>query len=258
MSVNENIVKTQRFYFSWVLDLLFHPRQAIKRIATYSNGVWLTPLLIISIAVLVNVLIMGNLKHQAALLGEVTLPPDYQYYTPEQQAQYMQAAQATRGPVFIYVLPGISSLLGVWFGWLLVGGLLHLVTTLLGGRGNTGISMNIVAWASIPFAVRAIIQIIYMLFAHKLISNPGLSGFAPVGDSGWVLFLTQLLRLIDIYIIWQIALIILGVRLSTGLITSKTILGAIVTVLIILCLQAGLLFLIGKLSGLTIARPFFF
>ena len=43
------------------------------------------------------------------MMGEITYPPDYQYYTPEQQAQYMQAIQSTQGPVFVYVLPSIAS-----------------------------------------------------------------------------------------------------------------------------------------------------
>jgi hypothetical protein len=258
MTEAEIIEQPRRLHFNWIPDVLFRPREAFKRITSQTNGIWLTPLLIISLAVLVNVLVMGRLKQQAALMGEITLPPDYQYYTPEQQAQYMQAAQATQGPVFVYVLPTLTSLLGVWFGWLLVGGLLHLITTLLGGRGSTGTSMNIVAWASIPFAIRAIVQILYMLIAQKIIINPGLSGFAPAGDSGWINFIGQLLKLIDVYIIWQIALIILGVRSATGLNLPKTTLVTILTILIILLLQAGLLYFASKLSSLTISRPFFF
>jgi hypothetical protein len=250
--------KNKRFYFNWVPDVVFHPRRAFQNISSSTNAVWLTPLLILSCLVLINVLVLGRLKSQAALIGEISYPPDFQYYTPEQQAQYTQAIQSTQGPVFVYVLPAITSLLGVWFGWLILGGILHLVTTLLGGRGNTAISMNIVAWGSLPLAVRAIVQIIYMLISNKIISNPGLSGFSPVGDSGWLIFIGQILRLIDIYIIWQILLLILGVRLSAGLTTTKSSSGVIFTVMLILLLQAGISYLGSLLGNLTITRPFFF
>jgi hypothetical protein len=250
--------KNRRFYFNWVPDVFFHPRRVFQNISTSTNAVWLTPLLILSCLVLINVLVAGRLKSQAALIGEISYPPDFQYFTPEQQAQYTQAIQSTQGPVFVYVLPAITSLLGVWFGWLILGGILHLVTTLLGGRGNTAISMNIVAWGSLPLVVRAIVQIIYMLISNKIISNPGLSGFSPVGDSGWLIFIGQILRLIDIYIIWQILLLILGVRLSAGLTTTKSFSGVIFTVLLVFLLQAGISYLGSLLGNLTITRPFFF
>jgi hypothetical protein len=191
-------------------------------------------------------------------MGEITYPPDFQYYTPEQQAQYMQAIQSTQGPVFIYVLPGIASLLGVWFGWLILGGIVHLVTTLLGGRGSTAISMNIVAWASLPLVVRELVQIVYMLIEKKLIANPGLSGFIVAGESGMVLFLYHLVSMIDIYLIWQILLIILGVRLSTGLTKTKATIGVLISILVILLLRSGLSYLISSLNSLNITRPFFF
>jgi hypothetical protein len=250
--------KSKRLLLAWVPEVLFHPRQAFQRISSYSGAVWLTPLFIVSCLVLINVLLGGRLKNQAALAGEITYPPDYQYYTPDQQAQYMQAIQSTQSPVFVYVLPAIIALLGVWFGWLILGGLLHLITTLFGGRGSTLLSMNIVAWASLPLAVRQVIQIIYMLITQKLITNPGLSGFSPTGNTGLLLFIGHFLKYIDIYIIWQILLLILVVRLSTGLNKTKALIGVIITVLLMILAQAGLSYLASVLSNLNITRPFFF
>jgi hypothetical protein len=206
----------------------------------------------------INVIIEGRLMTQAASMGEIKYPPDFQYYTPEQQAQYLQAIQSTQGPVFTYVLPSIASLLRVWFGWLFLGGILHLVTTLFGGRGSTAISLNVVAWASLPLALRELIQIIYMLSSQKQITSPGLSGFSPVGETGWPLFLGQLLKLIDIYMIWQIALLILGTRQSTGLNRSKSFFSVILSFLVIFILQVGFAYLGSILGNLTITRPFFF
>ncbi len=252
------VEQNKRFNFAWIAEVFFHPVRAFRRIATQPTSSWLLPLVIISIAVLVNVLVVGRLKSQAALMGEITYPPDFQYYTPEQQAQYMQAIQSTQGPVFVYVLPAITSLLGVWFGWLILGGVVHLVTTLFGGRGSTILSMNIVAWASLPLAIREIVQIIYMLVSKKMISSSGLAGFSPVGATGVTLFLGLLLGLIDIYLIWQIILIIAGVRTSTKLNPAKSTFSVLISVLVILLLQTGLSYLVSVLSNLTITRPFFF
>lgn len=249
--------KDKRFYFNWLPDILFKPRLAFQHISTSTKSVWITPLLVLSCLVLVNAFVTGRIKYQASQMGEISYPPDYQYYTPEQQAQYLQAIQSTQGPVFVYVLPAIFALLGVWIGWLILGGILHLVTTLLGGRGSTVMSMNIVAWASIPIAVRALIQIIYLLASKNLIANPGLSGFSPTGNSALIMYISQFLKLIDIFIVWQILLLILGVRISTSLSASKSSVGVILTAVIILAMQAGLAYLGTLIGNLSITRPFF-
>jgi hypothetical protein len=250
--------KNRRFYFNWLTDILFRPRLAFKRISAVSSAVWITPLLVISCLVLLNTLVTSKLKYQVSQTSEITYPPDFQYYTPEQQAQYVEATQSTQGPVFVYVLPAISSLLGVWIGWLILGGIIHLVTTLFGGRGSTVMSMNIVAWASMPIAVRAFIQIIYMLFMKQLISNTGISGFSPAGDSILILLIGQFMKLVDIYIIWQILLLIIGVRSSTSLSLSKSAIGVILTILVLLAMQSGWAYLVSLLGNLSITRPFFF
>jgi hypothetical protein len=248
----------KRWNFSWVPEGIFRPKKLFTRISTISSAVWMTPLLVLSIFVVINVAVSGRIKSQAALMGEITFPPDYQYYTPEQQAQYMQAIQSTQGPVFVYVLPGIAALIGVWLGWLLLGGILHLSTTLSGGRGSTILAINIVAWASLPLAIREVVQLLYMLFTKTVIQNPGLSGFSVAMASGWQLFLSHILKLIDIYLIWQCLLIILGVHLSTKLNKTKSTFAVLIAVFIILLLQTGLAYLISVLGNLTITRPFFF
>jgi hypothetical protein len=250
--------KNKRILFNWVSGVILTPRKIFQKISSTSYSTWLTPIIILTCIALVNTLAAGKLKTQAAQIGGINYPPDFQYYTPEQQAQYLQAVQSTQGPVFMYVLPTIMSVLGVWLGWLVMGGLLHLVTTLFGGRGNTIGSMNIIAWASIPLAVRGIIQLIYMLMSKQLIIYPGLSGFSPTGEDNFILFVNQILKLIDIYIIWQILLIILGVRLSTGLSTSKSLFSVALTAIIIILIQAGLSYFGYVLGNLSITRPFFF
>ena len=250
--------KNNRFYFNWLPDIIFRPRLAFQRISAITSAIWITPLLILSCLVFFNALLSGRIKYQALQMGEISFPPDYQYYTPEQQAQYVQAIQSTQGPVFLYILPVISSLLRIWIGWLILGGILHLIMTLLGGRGSTTVSMNIVAWASVPIMVRLLIQIIYLLVTNNLITNPGLSGFSPAGDSGLLLYIGQILKIIDIYVLWQIILLIIGVSISTSLNLSKSSIGVILTVILILAMQAGLAYLGSLLGNLSITRPFFF
>src|SRR5574342_131843 len=144
----------RRLHFDWVLPALFRPRRTFAKIVEQSGDAW-------------------------------TLPTDFQYWSPDQQNQFMQAQAAASGPVFLYVFPSILSALSVWVGWLVVVGLLHLVFTLLGARGTTRTAMNLVAWAGLPFAVRDLVRIGYMIATRQLVGHPGLSGFASA-DAGVV------------------------------------------------------------------------
>src|SRR3990172_3894657 len=136
--------RPRRFHFDWLFPSLFRPRRTFAQIAGQSRAVWLTPLLVLTLTGLLQVAVAGPIKVAIAQSGQVDLPPDFQYYTPEQQAQFYQAQQATQGPVFIYAFPAILSVLGVWAGWLAVGGVLHLVLTLLGSRDSTAGALNLV------------------------------------------------------------------------------------------------------------------
>jgi hypothetical protein len=170
----------------------------------------------------------------------------------------MQAQAAASGPVFLYVFPSILSALSVWVGWLIVVGLLHLVFTLLGARSSTRTAMNLVAWAGLPFAVRDLVRIGYMVATRQLVGHPGLSGFAP-GDGGTVsLFLAELLKSFDLYLVWHMLLLVLGVRVAETLPAGKAWGGVLITIVIVLLLQALPGFATAQFSGLSIIRPFFF
>ncbi len=111
----------RRIHFEWLPDAFFHPRRAFDRIVS-TSGVWLTPILILTLTAVIGTLVAGSLRQVAAQSGQVNLPPDFQYYSPEQQAQFQQAMSATSSPVFLYVFPALVALSRVWIGWLLVEG----------------------------------------------------------------------------------------------------------------------------------------
>jgi hypothetical protein len=254
----QNQPNTSRFVPRFIVSVIFHPRKTFSQLARLSPNTWLAPMMLLTILIIVNVIASGWVKQRVNMAGEISLPPDFEYYTAEQQAQYMQAAQATQGFAFVYVLPMIGSLAGIWLGWIIVGGMLHLATTLFGGRGSTAMSMNVVAWANLPFAIRELVRTIYVLVERRLIENPGISGFAPTGDTNWVMFLAAFLGLIDIYLIWHVILLIIGVKQTTDLTTRKATGSVLVTIGVVVLLQAGAEFLINKLGSLSITRPFFF
>src|SRR5512144_2845745 len=153
----------RRFDFARAQALLLRPRQVFEQMASEARATWLTPMLVLTITATLVVIVAGSLKARAAMTGEMQLPQDWQYWSPDMQKNYMQAQQATQGPTFVYIMPLVKSLAGLWLGWLLLAALLHFGSTLLGGRGSMQGALNIVAWASLPFALRDILRIVFML-----------------------------------------------------------------------------------------------
>jgi len=242
----------RRFDLPRAQAMLFRPRRGFQEMASESRATWLTPMLLLSITAILVVLVAGYLKSRAALTGEVTLPPDWQFWTPEMQDNYMRAQQATQGPVFLYIMPMIGPLTGLWVGWLLLAALLHFASTLLGGRGSMQGALNIVAWASLPFAVRDILRIIFMLAAGHAIMSPGLSGFTSTPG-----FVSQLLTRLDIFLVWHVILLVMGFALTDGLPRPKAVTGVVIVLMLVLLAQAGLGALGSSFGGSAVQRPFF-
>jgi len=238
--------------FGRAFNVLLHPRQEMAKLVGNEKASWLTPMLILSVALILRVLVSGYLQARAAALGEIRLPPDWQFWTPEMQNNYMQAIQTTQGPAFVYVIPIVSGLMKLWVGWVLLAGLFHLLSTLLGGRGAMRSALNVVAWASLPFAVRDVLRVVFMLIVGHPISSPGLSGFG-----GSSVFVSQLLANFDLFFLWHAFLLAMGTSLVDSLPARKAALAVSIVLVISLLVQAGLGSLGSSMSGFIVNRPFF-
>lgn len=255
-TVDEN-GKSRRLHFEWVLPLFFRPVRTLKTIVAKDTAVWHTPLLILSLLAILVVLVGAPMRTaQLSQVGE--LPPDFQYWTPEQQEEYLASQAGKAGPMFVYLFPILSSLTGIWLSWFLLGSILHLALTLSGSRSSNTQALNLVGWAGLPFALRYIVQAIAMLTTKQMIDAPGLSGFVAADAEGFTAFWRILLAFVDIYLIWQLVLLMIGSLPLTGLSRGKAWTAVLVSVLLMLALQAVPGYIGSLLSGLELTRGFFF
>ncbi len=248
-------MQPSRFHFKETLAILFRPAAAFKRLTELSTSTWLTPLLVLTLTLILRVLVGGYLQGQAAAMGTTPLPPDWQWWSAEMQNQYMQAQSLTQGPVFLYVIPIATGLVGLWAGWGIVSGLLHLLSTLLGGRGSMQTALNCVGWASLPFAIRDLLRVIFMLSVQRTIISPGLSGFA-IGPEGANIFLIQLLAYVDLFLVWHVILLAIGISVSDNLSRGKAMIGAVLVVLLAILTQAAIGYGVSSMGGMMVTRPF--
>ena len=247
--------KPRKFILKYFIPILLKPRKTLDEIVEKEHAIWIAPLVALMVTALILVLV------QAPLVGMASQPagqPEmFEYYSPEQQQQYQNAVNMGSSPVITVIFPLAGKMIGIWIGWLLLGSILHLSLTLNGSRSSNRSALNVVAWSSVPFLLRDIVQIFAILITRQLIQQPGLSGFMAEGVTGFAAFLTVLLSFIDLYLIWQIDLIGLGAKRISGLKISKAWLATMIAVLIFLALKSLPGFISAQLSGLSPTRMFF-
>lgn len=249
--------KKMQLNFDWVLPVLLKPREMLKKITAEEKSVWLTPLLIISALIILAALVAAPIRRTVTEMG-MNVPEDFQYYSVDQQTQFMNAQANQTSPLFLYVFPVLKGLASLWLSWFILSSLLHLSLTLTGSRASNIRSYNLAGWSFLPIGLRFVIQILAMLFTRTLITSPGLSGFISGDLKGFAAFMAALLGLIDVYFIWQIILLLIGVGSLSGLTRSKAWSATAVSIFILMLLQALPGFLSAALSGLSVSSGFYF
>ncbi len=260
MAENEQESKARPFSFlrwSWLPGILFHPRKTISKILAEEKAVWQTPLIVISILVILAVVVAAPLQRVSIQSG-AELPENFQYWSVEQQNAFMQSQAMQTSPLFLYIFPILERLAGFWLIWLLMSSILHLSITLSGSRTSRQVVSNFVGWAMAPFAVRLLVEIIVVLTTHKLIDNPGLSSLIAADAKGFSIFLRGLLANLDLYFVWHVILLLLGGVPLSGLSKSKANEATLIAALMMLVLMGVPALLSSALSGLSTSSGFYF
>ncbi|MDT8898660.1 MAG: YIP1 family protein [Thermanaerothrix sp.] len=250
-------ITPRRWHFAFLPGILFRPRRTLLALREQENATWLTPMVVLTLLALVLALAGAPVRlQQAQIIPEP--PPDFQYWPQEQQQQYFQAQQQRANPLFVFIFPALANLAAVWLPWLILSSLLHLALTLGGSRGNGVATFNLVAWSSVPLGLRYLVQSLAILITRQAISAPGLSGFIPSDVTGLALFARAALAQIDLYWLWMVILLLIGVPLFSGLQRVKAWGLTLLAILLTLALQALPGYFTARLGNLFVTRPFFF
>ncbi len=244
--------------FRWLATFWIYPKKTLQEILTHEKAVWLVPLILLTLLQVIKSVVEGPIRTAATLAAQTVVDPNMQqYFSPEQMDQVQQSASFTSGPVFTVVFPAVVAIIGIWLGWIVLGSLLHLVLTLAGNRNSAVTSLNLAAWASLPFAIRFIVQIISTLATKQLVLYPGLAGIW-TSTSGFSGYLTVVRGFLDLFLLWQIILLIIGARIMGNISKTKATFSVAICIVIVIALQAVPGAIMQAVSGMSITRPFFF
>lgn len=253
--------------FAALLGILFRPGRTFAALRDAKRRWWIIPALIALLALAFYGYTSARASADAA-------------YEQQLQAMEMMAGDPRMGEVVIEPptrtgphpltigLTISAQILGAVVTWLVWAGLLTLASTFFGQNGaKFGGFFAMVVWARLPFAIRNLIQAIYMTITGTIIYNQGLSGLildnTPTTTSAGYGFgiissmrtlqptrgqqvLAALLGRVDAYLVWSLILTVAGVWAFARLPRRK----AIVVTLVIWAL-ATLVSLLPTIVGLT-------
>jgi hypothetical protein len=239
MDQNAAVTDRRRGPLSVLVGVLLRPRDTMTYLGGARRRWWWVAAILMVVALTLNGYAYGaanaeyNQKLQAAFLED--LPSEQRGARPD---EYVMVS----APQFGTVVRVGGQVVGTLVSWLVWAGLLYLASTFLGQNGsNFGGFFAMVAWAWMPYVIRNVVQAIYTQITRRPIYNQGLSGFVidktPVGPTvGFRSFvppargdqvLAALLTRLDIYMIWNLVLLVLGVAALAHLSRRKAIAGTL-------------------------------
>ncbi len=121
---------------------------------------------------------------------------------------------------------------GTVINWLLWATALYLVSVFWGRSSKFGRMFRLTLWTWVPYAIRGVIQIGFLLIVKRPIWNPGLSGFViDRSTSGTTLIppgvgqvaLASVLGHIDLFLVWNLFLLIGGLVAFTNLRNKRAV-----------------------------------
>jgi hypothetical protein len=140
-----------------------------------------------------------------------------------------RSLQTFTSPLFIGATGIALGTLGLILTWLFRGALLFFIGYLFGTEKRYIQMVSLVLWSWWPFALRDLVNAIFVLVNGQLVANRGLSFLVASGDqvqdAGNLLY--GLLSQVDLFLVWHLLLVGVGLAVSTRASRAKTAIGTV-------------------------------
>lgn len=232
--------------------MIARPRPTLQYLRDSGKRTWWVPALLAIVLSILPILVSAPMRTQQAREAFIAAQEQTEEQrggerSAEEQAQMDQAMSIAASPLITVVFPAVGGAVGLVVSWLAWAGALYLAGVALGGRSTFGQTLRMVLWTWLPYAVRGMIQTIYILISGQIIANPGLSGFVqdnhladgasiPTPPNMGQALLAALLSRVDLFLIWNLLLLIIGVKVTAELPRRKATIATLVVWLVLTAL----------------------
>lgn len=207
-------------------SVVIRPRGTFLKLRDADRGYWWLVLVVMLVLVIVSTAISTpyrqELSRQQLDAQFEEMFGDLDDLSGEEERMYNQQVAAVESPIIGTVLPLGMALIGVPLGYLIRAGVLHLGSAIVGGRAEFKQTFRMAVWTTVPVLIRSILGILVMSLSGSMMA-PGLTaGMGPEGLLEQPVLYT-FLAMIDIFTLWSLALIAIGVAQTAQLNVVKSI-----------------------------------
>lgn len=226
--------------FGTLFGVLLRPRDTFRRMRDAERGHWW---LLFALAVVALVILTLATIPLEAAAAEEALAAQQEMLEELPEAQRAQVEQTQRIMSSTAVLGAIGTATGVaglLAGYLLRAVILYLMGIALGGRASFRQVWRMAVWTTLPNVLRTLVSAV-AIFATGGMPERGLAYmYSPAELAEMSAIVLALLRNIDLYVVWGLALIALGVTATAQVSRLKGAIAAVVYWLLGLAAAAGL------------------
>lgn len=196
--------------------MIDRPREAMQYIASRPRAWLLAAVLLVASLVLLTAISAPQQIALATERSQAMIEQMVANMSAEQAQLVRERAQAFTPTQFWLSTLGIGTLL-MALGWILRGAILHFSSMALGGVSDWGPTFAVSVWSMLPFFVRDIVQAVYIGTSRQLIEHQGLAFLVTSGN--WMQDSRNLvyaaLANLDLFALWHIVLLGIGVMVAT-------------------------------------------
>jgi len=209
-----------------LISMIDRPATTLSYVGQKPGWAWITPALLALV-----VLVVLNIA-SAPLISQLALRRVQQQMAglPPQQAEQMAGQiEMFTSPTVMAISASIGGLIALAVIWLVSAGILYFLGLVLGGEANFAQSFAILAWSWLPHSLRNLVLAAYVAYSGKMI-NQGLSFLVATGNqikdaANW---LYVLLSQVDLFYLWHLILVIIGLIAVGRLSRAKAIIAGVI------------------------------
>ncbi len=211
--------------------MIVRPRATLEHLSTMQKKRWWFPALLM-LVILITVT-AANSAAATRTAQQIMMESPMGMHAGEDGN--IMPSPASIAPIML-VLQSAGSVIVAILNWLLWAGVLYLVIVFLGqNHASFGAMFRMVVWVWVPCMIRGLVQSVYLFTGGKPIYNQGLSGLvmdkspmaiissASVPSSTGKMVFSALLSKVDIYLFWQLGLLVLGLMIFARLPKKKAL-----------------------------------